>query len=130
MKATGKPLRGARVLVAEDEPLLAWDIMKELLQAGADVVGPAMSVGRALELAEKENLSCGLLDVQLRDGPVFPAAEVLRQKGAGIVFHTGRVGFEELKRDWPGAKVVMKPASFCQIIEAMTCVCACQRGAA
>ena len=63
MKPTGMPLQGTKVLVAEDDPILAFDIMRELMEAGADVVGPALSVARALELAEQENLSCGVLDV-------------------------------------------------------------------
>ncbi len=118
MKSTDKPLQGAKGLVAEDEPILALDIMKELSQAGADVVGPARTAARALELAAKENLSCGVFDVQLRDRLSFPAAEILRQRGIGIVFLTGQ-NTEELKRDWPGAKVIAKPRHFGDLVKAV-----------
>ena len=123
MKATGMPLQGTKVLVAEDDPILAFDIMRELMKAGADVVGPALSLARALELAEQENLSCGVLDVRLRDGLVFAAAEVLRKKGVGIVFYTGQVDIEELKRDWPASKVLRKPAPSSEITKAVVDMC-------
>jgi DNA-binding NarL/FixJ family response regulator len=99
-----QPLRGARILVAEDEPLLALDLMNTLMRAGAAVLGPAMCLERALELVWAETFHCGVLDVRLRDGLVFAAAEVLRDKGAGIVFHTAQDNPEQLKRDWPDAK--------------------------
>jgi len=123
MKVTGMPLQGTKVLVAEDDPILAFDIMRELMEAGADVVRPALSVARALELAEQENLSCGVLDVRLRDGLVFAAAEVLRKKGVGIVFHTGQVDIEELKRDWPASKVLRKPTRSSEITKAVVDMC-------
>jgi DNA-binding response OmpR family regulator len=51
-------------------------------------VGPARSLERALELAEAEDLDCAVLDVRLDGELIFPAAEVLRQKGRAIVFYT------------------------------------------
>lgn len=62
-----QPLQGARILIAEDEPLLAFEMMNVLLKAGAKVIGPAMSVERTLELVLAEKLtadsgySCSLL---------------------------------------------------------------------
>ena len=76
--ALDKPLDGKRILVAEDDPLLAFDITGLLLKAGAWIAGPALSLVRALELAQAEHLNCGVLDVRLRDGLVFPAARILR----------------------------------------------------
>jgi DNA-binding response OmpR family regulator len=125
----GKPLRGARVLVAEDEPILAFDITRTLMNAGATVIGPALSVERALELALAARLTCGVLDVRLRDGLVFPAAHVLRRKGAGIVFHTGQSDPEALKREWPEAEVLLKPAPLRLLIPAIRAAC-CGKGLA
>ncbi|MGA7329874.1 MAG: response regulator [Rhodomicrobium sp.] len=116
---TDKPLQGVKVLVAENEPVIALDIMNELSQAGADVVGPATTAACALAFAAKEDLNCAILDVQLRDGLVFPAAELLRQKGAGIVFLTGYVDIEELKSNWPSAKVLMKPRASGELVKAL-----------
>ena len=120
-------MEGARVLVAEDEPLLALDIMRVLMEAGASIIGPALCLERALELAIAEHLSCGVLDVKLRGGLVFPAAQVLRKKGAGIVFHTAQIDPERVKRDWPDAEVLFKPAPLRLLIPAVQAAC-CGRG--
>jgi hypothetical protein len=69
-----------------------------------------MSAETALELAAAEFLSCGVLDVYLRDGLVFPAAEVLKQKGAGLVFYTGQADADRIKLEWLDAEVLAKPA--------------------
>ncbi len=118
-----QPLEGARVLVAEDEPFLAFDIMRVLMEAGAAVIGPALSAERALELAIRENLSCGVLDVALRDGLVFSAARALRNKGAGIVFHTGQADPAGLKWDWPDAQVLFKPCPLLLLVPAIHAAC-------
>ncbi len=121
--ASAKPLLNARVLVAEDDPLVAFDIMGVLLKAGADVLGPAMSVERALELALAEPLDCGVLDVMLRDGLVFPVAQILKDNGAGIVFYTGQIHPEKLKQRWPDAEVLLKPAPLPVLLRAVTAAC-------
>ncbi len=125
--AIDKPLSGARILVAEDDPILAFDIIGQLLKAGAQIAGPALSLERALELANAEQLNCGILDVRLRDGLVFPAARILRDKGVGIVFYTGQFDPEELKREWPSAQVLFKPASLDMLMRAVTAACEAAR---
>ena len=122
--STDKPLDGRRVLVAEDDPLLAFDLIGLLLKAGAQIAGPALSLERALELAVAEPLNCGVLDVTLRDGLVFPAARILRDKGAGIVFYTGHHDPEGLKQDWPQAHVLLKPAPLDLLMRAIIEACA------
>jgi DNA-binding response OmpR family regulator len=122
--STDKPLQGRRILVAEDDPLLAFDLIGLLLKAGAQIAGPALSLERALELARTEQLNCGILDVKLRDGLVFPAARILRDKGAGIVFYTGHHDPEGLKQDWPQAHVLLKPAPLHVLMRAVVEACA------
>ena len=121
--STDKPLDGKRVLVAEDDPLLAFDLIGLLMKAGAQIAGPALSLERALELARAEQLNCGILDVKLRDGLVFPAARILRDKGAGIVFYTGQYDPEALKQDWPQAHVLLKPAPLHVLMRAVIEAC-------
>ncbi len=122
-----QPLQGALILIAEDEPLLAFEMMNVLLKAGAKVIGPAMSVERTLELVLAEKLTCAVLDVKLRDGLVFPAARLLRERGAGIVFHSAHIEPEGLKRDWPDTEVLSKPAPLRLLIPAILAAC-CGRG--
>jgi len=121
--ASNKLLYGRRVLVAEDNPFVALDIMKTLREAGAETFGPAMSLARALELATAEDLDCAVLDVKLRDGSVFPAASVLRQRGAGLVFYTAYQDLESLERDWPAAQVLLKPAAPSLLVQAVGAAC-------
>src|SRR5438552_15059338 len=118
-----KPLKGARILIAEDNAILAFDLIGLLCEAGADVVGPACTIERALELSEAEPLTCCVLDVNLRDGCVFPAAEILRQRQIGIVFYTGYLDPNGLMRDWPGARVLPKPAPFHLLIQTIGAAC-------
>jgi hypothetical protein len=107
---TGKPLRGAKVLVAEDNPILAFDLADLLGQAGAQTLGPVRSLSEALVLVKTPLSDCGVLDVGLGDELVFPAAEVLRDRGLGLVFYTGYAGHDRLSREWPSAHILIKPA--------------------
>ncbi len=118
-----KPLQGARILIAEDDAILAFDLMWCLRNAGAETLGPATSLKRAIALAEAELLSCGVLDVSLRHELVFPAAQVLRDRCIGIVFYTGYADTDGLKREWPDAKVLAKPSPFKLLIQSVSAAC-------
>jgi DNA-binding response OmpR family regulator len=119
------PLRGARILVAEDDAILAFDIMDLLRKAGAEVLGPAATLADALALAGLAALSCAVLDVNLRHELVFPAAQRLKECGVPIIFHTSHSEPERLRQDWPGAVVLTKPAPHKLLIRA---VCEAFRG--
>ncbi len=106
-----RPLIGARILVAEDNALQAFDLMTLLKDAGAEIVGPAKTVADVLALAGTEALCCALLDVYLRREPVFPAAKALRERGVRLVFYTGGADLDSLRREWPDARIISKPAS-------------------
>lgn len=83
-------LAARRVLVVEDEYLLADDLRQELADAGALVVGPAPSVAQALELLEAEReLDAAVLDINLRGETVFPVADALTARGIPFLFTTG-----------------------------------------
>jgi DNA-binding NarL/FixJ family response regulator len=124
MKAiSGKPLRGAKVLIAEDNPILAFDIAGVVRDAGAETVGPAKNLRDALKLAGIVPLDCGILDVSLCGDLVFPAAKLLSDRSVGIVFYTGYGDHESLTRDWPSAQVLIKPAPPQLLIRAVAAAC-------
>lgn len=78
-----------RVLIVEDEVILALDFSDAVAQLGYEVVGPALSLAEALNLAESETLDCALLDVNLGRGMTSrPVAEALRDKRVRIAFIT------------------------------------------
>ncbi|XYD12106.1 response regulator (plasmid) [Methylobacterium sp. NMS12] len=91
MREPAPPLVGRRVLVVEDEYLIAMEVKRWLLAAGADVVGPVPSVVQALDLIEDQGtLDAAVLDVNLGGGDmVFPVADALRALGVPYLFATG-----------------------------------------
>ncbi len=116
-------LRGARILVAEDNMILAYDMVNLLQNTGAEVLGPARTLAQTLALAESASLSCAVLDVNLGQELVFPAAQLLKERGVGIVFQTGHGEPEMLKREWPEAQVLIKPVPSTLLIQAVRETC-------
>ena len=81
---------GRRVLVAEDEYLLAKKLAGEFAKLGIETIGPASTVKRALDLVERGgHLDGAVLDIKLRDDMIFPVAEALRARDVPFVFTTG-----------------------------------------
>lgn len=85
-----KTLQGRRVLLVEDEFLIASDLAHLLRQEGAEVLGPAATVRRALALlGDVPDPDGAVLDVNLRGEMAFPVADALRDLGVPFVFATG-----------------------------------------
>lgn len=82
-------LSGKRVLVLEDEALIAAMVEDMLTDLGVAVVGPAATIERALSLANNEDLDAALLDVNIRSARAYPVAAVLNARGIPVVFATG-----------------------------------------
>jgi DNA-binding NarL/FixJ family response regulator len=118
-------LQGKRVLVAEDEPLVAMDIEAMLEDSGAEVVGPAATLAEALELAKVDDLDAAVLDVNLRGEDVRPAAERLAHNGVAIMFHTGHSRPEELSDQFPDAYVCSKPVAPEVLVKAVEALANC-----
>jgi DNA-binding LytR/AlgR family response regulator len=84
-------LKGRRLLVVEDEYLIAADLTASLESVGVEVIGPAASVEEALLLLEKNRgrLDGAVLDINLGSERVYPVADVLTARGVPFVFTTG-----------------------------------------
>ena len=78
----------ARVLVVEDEALLAETLCDLLLGAGCQPVGPAANVAIALSLVETSRIDAAILDVRLMDEVSFDVAYALRARGIPLMFLT------------------------------------------
>src|SRR3712207_4398339 len=102
-------LEGARVLVVEDEAIIATDLADTFESAGADVVGPAASVREALALLADQQVDGALLDFNLADGEVTPVLELLLARGVPIVMYTGRGLPPEISGQHPHLPVLRKP---------------------
>lgn len=82
-------LRGRRVLVVEDQYLIAEEMRRAVERLGGRVVGPVASVEGALCVAVEEALDLALLDVDVRGSDIYPAADELISRGAPVIFTTG-----------------------------------------
>lgn len=83
-------LAGSRVLVVEDEALIAMGISAMLTDAEGVPVGPASSVREARQLIrDVAMLDAAVLDVNLADGSVTPVLEALSARGIPTVVYTG-----------------------------------------
>ena len=107
----GERLLGKRVLVVEDEAMLAMDLGFALEDEGAEVVGPSGTVSEALTLldAELAEIDAAILDVDLHGLDVFPVARRLHEAGVPFLFHTGHATRAELGAMFPDAPVCAKP---------------------
>ncbi|MBL0921015.1 MAG: response regulator [Phycisphaerales bacterium] len=82
-------LSGQRILVVEDDYLVASWLSGVLRQWGCEVVGPAPTVQEGLRLAEKGEIEGAILDINLRGEHSGPVAEALEAKGLPFFFLTG-----------------------------------------
>jgi PAS domain S-box-containing protein len=80
---------GCRVLVVEDEALVAMQVKSDLENAGHIVVGPARTVDQGIELAKSNDLDFALLDLRLGDDLSTLVAEQLISRGIPFAFSTG-----------------------------------------
>lgn len=83
-------LHGRRILVVEDEYLIADDLQTALEAVGAEVLGPAPSIEDAQSLiASAPAIDAALLDVNVRGEQIFAVADRLAERGVPFVFATG-----------------------------------------
>jgi CheY-like chemotaxis protein len=99
-----------RVLVVEDEELIAMLVEDFLNELGCSVVGPAATVAAALPLAASAEISGALLDLSLNGDPVYPVADSLAARGVPFIFTTG-YSSEDVIRRHAGVPTLAKPFS-------------------
>ncbi len=84
-------LKGLRILVVEDEFLLALEVEAALIGFGCSVAGPFAKLAKALDAARRLQLDGAVLDINLNGEMVYPLAEFLDRAGVPFVFLTGYV---------------------------------------
>lgn len=104
------PLSGRRILVVEDEYIIAADLCRTLQKEGAVVIGPAASVSRALDLIEAEpRIDGAILDVNLGGEKSFRVAAALQARAIPFLFATG-YNSTDVPGEWQQIACVTKPA--------------------
>jgi DNA-binding response OmpR family regulator len=92
MSHPAAPPAGRRILVVEDEYLIASEVKRWLQAAGFEVLGPVPNVDQALDLIEGRRPDAAVLDVNLGEGDnAYPLAEKLSVMGVPYLFATGDV---------------------------------------
>ncbi len=103
-------LAGKKVLVVEDDRIIALDIAGELKQAGCTVIGPALDLETALALAEAQQFDAAVLDVFLEGSYVWTLAAMLAARAIPFIFLTGFGGFLEFPACLASVRCLDKPA--------------------
>lgn len=97
-----------RVLLVEDESLIAMMMDETLREFDFEVVGPIGTVREALAAIERERVDVAMLDINLGGEMVYPIAKVLQSRGIPFVFMTG-YGADAMTAPFPGVRVLQKP---------------------
>jgi two-component system, response regulator PdtaR len=99
------------VLIAEDEFLIALDVVEELSAAGFEPVGPFSTTAQALEYCRTHTPDCAVLDLRLGDDESLPIADWLAARDVPVIFHSGHASPGALTQRYPNVRVCRKPAA-------------------
>jgi len=101
-----------RLLIVEDEALVALELTKAMRESGWDVIGPASTLEEAFQLlAKHERPDAALLDVNLHGEMVYPLADLLETRGVPFIFCSGYEMLNHGNR-YRHSPVIRKPTSF------------------
>jgi PAS domain S-box-containing protein len=99
---------GRRVLLVEDEALVAMMIQDFLTESGHYVIGPISNAFDAMEAARTSGYDAAILDINLGDGMAYPVADILSARGVPFVFVTGYEA-DTIDNRFSGVPVLQKP---------------------
>ncbi|MGN7868535.1 response regulator [Paracoccus sp. 22332] len=98
----------ARILIVEDEVLIAMLLEDIVTDLGHHPVGPAMRLQPALAAAEHEDFDFAILDINLAGQQSFPVADCLLRRGIPFIFASG-YGQAGLNEDYARIPALQKP---------------------
>jgi CheY-like chemotaxis protein len=123
MAGASRSLHGLRILVVEDNFLVAEVVREMLAGSGCIIVGPVARVDDGVRLASQEALDGAVLDVNLNGERCYPIARALRDRGVPYLFLTGydddsAIAPKELKP----ARLLNKPVLEAHLVEALLAI--------
>jgi DNA-binding response OmpR family regulator len=105
-----------RILVVEDEALIAFELEETIKNAGGVVAGPFATVDEALRLIENENISAAILDMQLWEDSSLPIARRVANKNIPFLFYTAHSDKTDLLVT---GEIIKKPATSATLVSAL-----------
>jgi CheY-like chemotaxis protein len=116
---SGESVKKLRVLIVEDEALVAMLIEDMLIDLGYEIAAVAARVEQALHYARDLQLDLALLDLNLSGRRTDEVAGVLAERGVPFVFATG-YGAAGVKVEWHDVPVLQKPFQIEELAHAIT----------
>lgn|SRR5215813_6042242 len=111
-------LSGLRVLVVEDEAIIAWDMADSLVACGAEVMGPVGSVDEACALLDAAIPDAAVLDINLGNENVYPLIEHLKLRRVPFLFASG-YGPATVPTEYAEHAFLTKPFQFDAFMDAL-----------
>jgi DNA-binding response OmpR family regulator len=111
---------GRRVLIVEDEALVAMELEALLRQAGWDVLGPVGRVDMALALIDQQRPDAALLDLNLQGETALPVALALKAKDVPFVILSGYNRSQDDAPELRDAPRMSKPIMHRSLIQLLT----------
>ena len=116
--SVSEPLKGRRILVVEDSPVVAPFTVDILAELGCEVLGPAPNMASARELVDAGGFDGALMDIHIRGERVFPLCQMLDARGIPFVFTSGYADWQ-MPEKWEDRPRLTKPYSIEEISEAL-----------
>jgi two-component SAPR family response regulator len=119
MPEAAEMLRGRRVMIVEDELLVAMEMESLLEEQGCSVLGPAPTVDRALDLLDRERPDAAILDVNLDGQTAIPVAAALNAQGIPFLLATGYGNAQGSAPELKDAPRIDKPVSHDRLVRVL-----------
>lgn len=107
-----------RVLIVEDEPMLAYALEELVIEAGFQIAGVAGKLDAAIEIIDRGVCDAAILDANLKGVSAGPAAEALKARGVPFIILSG-YSQDQRHMDFAGAIHLQKPCRPERLIEAL-----------
>jgi DNA-binding response OmpR family regulator len=113
---------GLRILLVEDDLLIAMDMEDALRDLGCEIVGPYGRLSDAIDAAREEPVDGAIIDLNLRGELSFPLIEALRTRSVPCLLCSGYADLPEMRNQLSGIPKLTKPCNHEALIAAMRAV--------
>lgn len=117
--STTPEFKGLRVLLIEDDVLIAMEMEDWLQELGCEVVGPFGRLDEAMASARDATLDGAILDLNLRGESSSPLIEDLYRRGVPVVLCSGYLDLPTMKEQLQGIPLLTKPCNYDQLVAVM-----------